>query len=164
MPKEQKTTRKARKLSRFKLADVDPAAFCSMTDEAAEEFLYRVVLPQLEEQNLLISPSGLHHKLKPGTVTSEATYKNLKNQKWLYELDRLKSAVHSINEGSGGRPVTNKPLMSYALKHRFEDANKEYISNGTCMIAYLLAGYEIKNSPSRAPNGYVYVDLKSRVV
>lgn len=50
------------------------------------------------------------------------------------------------------RKTINKQTGSYSLKHRIENDVYIYISNGACIVAFILEGYQVYHPQSWGPN------------
>jgi hypothetical protein len=65
---------------------------------------------------------------------------------------QIEAARSWIKSNCAERKTANKNLWSYSLKHIIEDAVNLYISNGSCIAAFILEGYKVTRPAGWGPN------------
>lgn len=66
--------------------------------------------------------------------------------------EQISAARSWVKSNCEERKTTNKNFGSYWIKHRIEHATNLYISNGSCIAAFILEGYKVNRPTGWGPN------------
>lgn len=114
--------------------------FDKMSDEEATKYVYESLVPRMEERKVLLSDHGNHTGTSKAVTREE--YFRLKTEKKLFDIARVKTAFPHVK--TEYEKVEKDGRNSYGLKHTVERKQGEYIANGDSMLAFILAGYEVR--------------------
>lgn len=121
--------------------------FATMPAEEASAIIYDELLPVCEEKNVKLSEYGNHNA--PGSVVPVREYESGKAAKKLFNIERIRRVIVELN-----RFIKEKSTYSdssYSLKHKIEDKQGEYLTNGDLIVAMLVSGYAARFAKKDEP-------------
>lgn len=106
--------------------------------ETATHIIYKEIIPRCEANSIKLSCYGNHASKE--TICSVEKYDEEKKENRLFNIERIQKAFKCLDE------VISKAALpsvgSYYFKHVVEKHQKDYITNGDCIVAMLLKGYK----------------------
>src|SRR3990167_11217717 len=132
--------------------------FHLLPDDQAVKVLYDELIPACERKKVCLSQYGNHNTF--GALLSIADYNKKKEDKKLFDLQRIKTAFQAIPEML--QPITTYKLGSYGLKHTVEKRQNEYLTNGDLIATMLMQGYKARFAKSGEPLN-VNCEFKAKV-
>ena len=130
-----------------------------MDEHEIEDYLYNEVVPVLEESDFHLSLHGIHANTQ-SRYNNMSRYNEEKEKRELFDIPRVKKTFkYLLNQRYA--PMKRKKVSSYGLKHRIEKHLEgiKYVTNGECILAFLLNGYEISKYDDKDINCWVYTKL-----
>ncbi len=116
------------------------ASFDQLSLEQAANVLYNNVIPACEAKGVKLSSYGNH--AAQGSINSVEKYNERKAAHTLFNVARVQTAFGALDEMIQGR--SQYKSGSYGLKHRVEEHQKDYITNGDLIAAMLVKGFQAR--------------------
>lgn len=114
--------------------------FHELPIQEATGLIYQELVPVCEAKGVLLSSYGNNSGL--GSLKNVASYQQDKAARLLFDVPRVQKVFASIDNIA--QPASTFRTGSYGLKHRVEERQGEYLTNGDLIVCMLLKGYQAK--------------------
>lgn len=111
--------------------------FDKFSHQTATRIVYDEIIPICEKKGIKLSSYGNHASTE--TLSSVEVYDREKKGGRLFNIERIQKAFRCLDDVIS--TIAIQSVGSYHFKHVVERHQKEYITNGDCIIAMLVKGY-----------------------
>ena len=133
-------------------------------DKLPEADAYNIVNGEVvatcDAKRVLLSDYGNCNSYR--SLVSEKEYFKQRDNMNLFHVERIQKVFADLDQIV--RPFGRYETGSYGLKHRVEEYQNEYVTNGDTIVAMLLKGYPAKFNSKQDKSPSVNCTFKARVI